>query len=431
MTNFPIDHFRRRSRSRDRWTIAVNATDRWIGNSIACGLLRWEDENRLLQRRRGRRDGREEDWEVRALTSNPESHHVRELKREGARVCETNYKDRSSLRDALRGVDWLVHVVESRRERVRDAEELAVAAREQGVRGVIVLSLRGADEKLTRTHREYHEIEKLWQKEVRNAVVLRVEFITQGFFLWSDNIQEESALNMTLDEERDRFVPIDLDDIVRAIEDIAWDREGYELDELESKHRHQVYNLTGRDSVSPGDIIDIINDNIRGEIYYERVNRNELRDYIRSLDGEGDDRYRRREFVDIEKRRRGEKRGREYDLRSFLPFNEIETEKVLDILLYIKEGREPDRVSDDFRRITGEEPRSIDEFFRENADEFTPGGRGAHRRRGRRGESRERRRESRERRRESRERRGRRGRRYDLVNKAHNRFQQSRFFAHL
>ncbi|CAG8544619.1 9768_t:CDS:2 [Ambispora leptoticha] len=309
----------------ERFTVAVNATESYCGNRTAF------DRN---------------------------SKHVRELEKEGAEVREVNYGDRNSLEHALRDVDWLVHLPESSRNAVRDAEELSRAAREKDVRGAIALSLLGADEERTKTHRDYHKIEKIIQDEVQNSSVLRVSWMSEAFLLWSENIREKCELDLNLDEKNDTIVPVDFEDFICAI--CALIRREFD----DRIHHHNVYSITGRDALNPRDIVDIINettnDRDKRRVRYRQVKRNDIREYLRNLDEDED---------------RGRERHRnEYDPRCFLPLNDREIEKILDILEYAKESDNAGRVTDDFRRLTGDEPRSVEDFFKNNRRDFEPRG---------------------------------------------------------
>ncbi|CAG8615603.1 19809_t:CDS:2, partial [Cetraspora pellucida] len=67
-----------------------------------------------------------------------------------------------------------------------------------------------------------------------------------------------------------------------------------------------------------------------------------------------------------------ERRRRDRHPRPFLPLSKYEIELILDVLDYVKEGK-ADRVSDDYKRITGKKPTRIKSFFEDNAESFRPG----------------------------------------------------------
>ncbi|CAG8512135.1 11157_t:CDS:2 [Ambispora leptoticha] len=251
----------------------VTATDRWMGNSLARGLLG-----------EGKRSG----WNFRALTRDADAEPLDDLRRFGAEIVEIDYEDQESLEDALRGTEFMVFVAESDRDRVRQAEALARAARKNEVKGAIVLSVRGVDEINTKTHRDYREMEKIWQEHVPCVAVFRLSFIDQGFFIWSQNIKEEGTINMTL-HERDQFTPVNLDDIVRSIRSMAF-YEGKLVDALDRRYHQKIFTLTGPDTVTPRDIVAAINTVIREtKVEYERVDRYDLADYLKNLHRYEDD----------------------------------------------------------------------------------------------------------------------------------------------
>ncbi|KAG9290400.1 hypothetical protein G9A89_007131 [Geosiphon pyriformis] len=388
-------------RHNKNWNIAVTSTDRYIGNTIARGLLCGsrrgrrdgdEDDYRRRRGQSGRRNenrarsevserrehrGGNEDFEVRALTQNLNDKNVQRLEYEGAEVRETDFDNDRSLDHALRNVDWLVWVAESNRDRVNKAEKLARAARRNDVRNVVVLSVIGANEGRTATHREFEEIERIWREEGRNVVILRSTILQQVFLLWSEQIQD-GYFSLPLDEDRDEFAPVNLCDVTGAIANIITENNRFRKD---SGRKHQVYELTGPESLSPGDIVDILNDTLgREQVEYEEVNPRELQDYLRSLNEghEGPrDRDNRRDGGHYQRGRRGDGyRGRfneENDPLDFLPIKEFEIEKILDLIEYARENKVSP--TDDIRRINGREPESLEEFFRENIEELEGDGR--------------------------------------------------------
>ncbi|CAG8677936.1 7125_t:CDS:2 [Ambispora leptoticha] len=315
--------------------IAVNATDRWVGNSIAHGLLKRENNY----------DDKE--TEIIALTRNPQSPNVKKLEREGAKIRETNYTKKESLERALQGVNTLVHLIEDDKNCVRFAEELVKAAKSQQVSNIILISFIGADEELTDVHRIAHNVEKLLEKEFQNYKIIRLNWTHQCFFYFTKSIQEEGIIKMTLDAENERLNPIDFSDIVRAIDDLVKNKEGC------ANEKKIIYNLTGYKAFTPKDLVTMINDAIRpGRVEYRRVNNEELARYFRTL--------------------RSERKDIEYDPRRFFPLSDFEIKKLLDLLCYVKNGRDAGKSFDDFKEITGKEPKPVDYFFKENANEFTP-----------------------------------------------------------
>ncbi|CAG8549188.1 4973_t:CDS:2 [Ambispora gerdemannii] len=280
MTTQIVLHDKKRvetDRTRCERDLTVTATERWMGNSLARGLLG---------------DRQRSDWNFRALTTDADAEPLDDLRRFGAEVVEINYEKQETLEDSLRGTEFLIFIAESDRDRVRQAEALARAARKNDVKGVIVLSVRGADEINTKTHRDFREIEKIWQAHVPCVAIFRSSFIDQGFFIWSQTIKEDGSLIMTL-HERDPFTPVNLDDVIRAIRSLAF-YEGKLVDALDRRYHQKIFTLTGPDVVTPRDIVAAINAAVRRDIQveYERVDRYELSDYLKNLHRyEDDDEY--------------------------------------------------------------------------------------------------------------------------------------------
>ncbi|CAG8594086.1 3032_t:CDS:2 [Ambispora leptoticha] len=342
---------KKRGAREDRITIAVSASERWIGNAIACGLM--------CERRSRYHD---EECHIIALTRNPDSRHIRNLERYGAEIRETDFDSKETLHEALCGVDWLVFVAESNKDRIKEGKRMAKAAKRQDVGGVIVFSLLGTDEEMTYTQRESHKMEKIWRKKMRNCVILRVGLLQETLLLWSRMIKQESMLSMMLDERRDKSVPVNFNDVIEAILHFVND------DEMDKRHRR--YDLTGPDAITPGAITDMLSSALRRDIEYEQISRGELEDYFRSLDERDQD------VDELEvNRRRGDDhyRGDNWEYLnpcSFLPMREIEIEIVCDILEFSMKANMSRYLSNDLQKLIHQDPISMYEFIEENTKEF-------------------------------------------------------------
>ncbi|KAG9290403.1 hypothetical protein G9A89_007134 [Geosiphon pyriformis] len=374
-------------------TFAISATDRWISNNITRALLStWRDQ-----------------WNIVALTNDCDDRHVRQLKQRGADVREINYGNTRDIERDLRDVDWLLFIAEANHDRVEQAQELARAANNAGVSGVIVLSLQGADRANTKTHRDYHEIERIWKDEIEGVTVVRISLLHESVWLWSQNIKENGELNWTLDQEDDEFAPISLDDVVDVIENLVAHKNGNLRDEPDQRDERQTYTLTGRDTLRGADVVDIINSVISGEVEYREVNRQQLENYLESLekwhdrddreDRDDDRESRRRSRRDSERqdgrfdrdnnRRGNQRRGRFDDegynyQRPYLPLRRTDVQLILDTFDFIQEGY--GRSTRDVREITGRDPEPLYNFFEENKEDFETERDGGRFGRGRRGD---------------------------------------------
>jgi uncharacterized protein YbjT (DUF2867 family) len=256
-----------------RRRVCITAAERWISNSISRGLLY---------------EHKRSECTLVALTRDARDPHLKELEKHGAEIEEIDYDNPDTIEDALRGCNFLIFVTESDKDRIKQAHMFAKAAKNSDLCNAIVLSLEGVDEGNQKTFRDYNEIERIWKDAVKTVTILRISWLQQALFLWSENVQEKGTINMTL-HERDQFVPLNLEDVVRSIRHLVT-YEGRVIDELDRRHHHKIYTLTGPDSITPRDLVEMINKAIRpdGEVEYDRVNRRELEEYFRSLDDDED-----------------------------------------------------------------------------------------------------------------------------------------------
>ncbi|KAG9285750.1 hypothetical protein G9A89_003429 [Geosiphon pyriformis] len=285
------DHDRDRDRDRDhdkRHNIVFTAAESWLSSSLARGLL---NERRFSN------------WNIRAVTRDLRNLHARELERFGAEVADINYNDQDSLRELLRGTYGLVYIPENHRNRVQMAETLSKAAKDANVKGVIMISVENADQDQTSTHRDYAEIERIWHDSLECVVIfshhpdshhyqilIRLPLVQQALWLWSDSAIDQGKIRLQL-QERDQFASVNLEDVVRSIRCLLLNANG-KLEGLEKNHHHKTYTLTGPNAISPRDIVETINRNIRRRekrVHFEEVDRREVEDYLRNLRENVDD----------------------------------------------------------------------------------------------------------------------------------------------
>ncbi|CAG8483205.1 13551_t:CDS:2 [Ambispora leptoticha] len=327
-------------------TIAITATDRFLGNSIVRGLLQLTDLT-------SSRDNHFLDVNVVALSSFPNDPNLNELAIAGVDIKKTDFEARDSLQRVLFDVDFLIVVPESNIDRVRDAEVLAKAARNQDIKSVIVVSIQGADVGRTQTHEEFRQIEKIWENEFESVVFL------------SDIIKEERTLHLTLDEETDDFALVNFQNVIEIIQTLVFDKNGRLLPQLSRKDEHRIYNLN-ENFYSPRDIIEDFNE-ITGNsntIDYKQVDRSFLRDLLKTI---RDDKA----FFHNDPNTRSEEFdcqriffNKTFDPRQFLPLRETEIDFIIHSLEFARDNNEASRVTNDVQEITQQRAVSLKQFFR-------------------------------------------------------------------
>jgi uncharacterized protein YbjT (DUF2867 family) len=350
--------------------ITVINADSFVGYQITRQLLR---EQRL---QRGERD-----LHVTATTAYGDNREVRErmekLKRLGANVQRIDYSSHASIERTIKNADWVIIVPENERDRVSSAVNVIEAVhkeqgrqqKERGGPSTLLISRVGADSK-HRYLKEYRDIEKKAEC-LHKLTTFRIDFVQETFWLWAPRIQDKNCFPLSV-HSNDKFAPVAIDDISKAVHNFITRSQGSQS-EYENK---QTYVLTGPESLSPEGIVRELNHATNGDVHYQKVSREDLRDYLRRLrDHEG---YAARAQRDLDDEEAEEMSG-DIDRRGCrIPppqISEVLIETFLDFLDLVNEGK-ADFVCEDLRKLIHEDGRRVEQFFRDNRNEFHHGSKG-------------------------------------------------------
>jgi uncharacterized protein YbjT (DUF2867 family) len=280
------------------------------------------------------------------------------LRRKGAEVCEIDYNDSGTLEDGVKDSKWIVLVVEKEQDRVDNAEALCDAIKHEHVSNVALMSTLGTGDSDCQTFTDFEHIEDAVKNCTDGWVILRLAFIQQLFYYWKKAVQEHSILSFSFHPDS-RFSPIHLDDVMNVFYKIAC--HGDVPRDIDAKHRHKTYTLTGPEAVDGFILADIISEAIdhRWLVRYIETSREQVELYLRSLG-----RRRDRNNMYSESRK-----DREYP-QPPTP-NETCIQFICDHFDYTNDGKS-DYVSGDVFRITGKPPVRSVWYFKQNADDFRP-----------------------------------------------------------
>jgi len=265
--------------TRDGCTLLITAVDNYIPFCIALSLLECLKGSSSSK------------VKVVVTAQDTDNVLVRRLKKKGAETREICYDDRQTVEDAVRGANVIVFFPEHDKERVRQARELADAAKdEDNLCGVMVNSIRGAGEGKQRLFKDYCEIEKIWKKETKSSssetclCVLRPSFLQDVMQLWSPHVEDCGTFNMT-PSPRTRFTPLAMKDYAHVIYEILAKAHDRTVIQIDRRHHNMCYTLTGPESISFREMTEMVNDAIGEEdrIEYEQVDEEELKEYLRNL----------------------------------------------------------------------------------------------------------------------------------------------------
>ncbi|CAG8484256.1 6419_t:CDS:2 [Paraglomus brasilianum] len=329
-----------RVHSRDQEIITITAADEWLGYCIADTLLGCHNRR----------------FKVRALCRDKDK--CERLRRKGAEVCEIDYDDRGTLDVGVRYSKWIVFVVEKEHDRVDKAEALCDAIKHAEVNNVALMSTLGTIDSDCPTFTDYEHIENAVKNCTDDWVILRLAFIQQLFYYWKKSVQEHSMLSFSIHPDS-RFSPIHLDDVMDSFREIAF--RGDVPRDIDAKHRHKIYTLTGPEAIDGFILADIISEAIdhRWFVRFMETSREQVERYLRSLGGKRD---RNNMYPEGRKER---------NYPPPPPPNEVCIDSICDHFDYTRAGKS-DYITGDVLRITGKPPVRAVWYFKENVDDFRP-----------------------------------------------------------
>ncbi|KAI8885847.1 NAD(P)-binding protein [Backusella circina FSU 941] len=178
----------------------------------------------------------------------------------GIQVCTVqDYNDKEALQDALYGVHHLVLATGNDKDRVTNTENLVKIAAALKVKNTICISHVGAVSTKHESLQDYTEIETVVMDYVHHHwTILRLDFIQQYFHHWATYIEKTSQILLPLAEDVS-ICPIHISDVCQVIETLLLDSTSCTpVQEINERHREQIYTLSGPESISGKNIVELL-----------------------------------------------------------------------------------------------------------------------------------------------------------------------------
>jgi len=238
-------------------------------------------------------------------------------------TCELEAEDKSKLVDKFKDVQDLYVIPPSSEEKVQCACNYIDAAKDAGVRFVLLLSNFKADRKDYFWGESFLKIEEHLKKSgIPSWTIIRANFYAQNLLLYKEQI---NAGELPLPTADGKFAPIDVNDIGKAASSILVDS---------SKHHNRVYTLTGPEAVDGFGIAATLSVIFGREIKYRNISKDDARKILQSQNVP------------------------EIEIRSLLSYYEL-----------VQNNMAAD-VTDDFMQLTGRPPKSMRQFCEAHKSEF-------------------------------------------------------------
>lgn len=245
-----------------------------------------------------------------------ESRQEAVLKNMNVKPCVVEAKDKKHLMENFRDVQDLFIIPSAADDKVEIAKHYIDAARESGVKFILLLSVWGADKADYTWGKQFNEIEEYLKKTMESDswCILRTNFYADNILLYADQIKQGY---LPLPTGQGRFAPVDLDDVGLAAKEILMNCQA---------HKGKTYVLTGPEALNGQQMAEKMSQVMGKQITFKDIEPEEAHRILKSQNIP------------------------ESEIRGFLDFYRL------------AKNNEVTDVSHDFQTILKRSPHKIDEF---------------------------------------------------------------------
>lgn len=259
---------------------------------------------------------------VRALVRKKEK--AAQLSETGVDVVIGDLDKPETLSEAFSGIDKAFILTPPSDRAPAQFSNALWAAKQAGVKHVFRLSAFGAGHDAPTINGRHHGLsDSELMASGLSWTIIRPHFFIQNLLMAAEGVIKDSTLYFALGEGR--MGMIDIRDIATFVAQLL----------KSTGHEGKIYTITGPDSVSMNDVAAALSAMLGREVRYQPVS---IKDALEELKTKGADQYTLNVLHDYFK---------EYSLNW------------------------GDVITDEFRNVTGSEPRSLNEALRDNLNSFT------------------------------------------------------------
>ncbi|KAI7895237.1 uncharacterized protein EV154DRAFT_536288 [Mucor mucedo] len=302
---------------------------------------------------------------------------LKRLEEMGAEIQEVNYKEEKKLGEALRNVHSVILIPENSSDRLKEAENLIKAAKQQEVEHFGLMSIVGVDRvhqnedansNEFRNLKEYHQIEKKVKETFGGDkhCICRHQIFNQVYYFLAPQIEGENKFPVPVKKDC-KWGSVNMIDVVEAVYRLArkqhqQQRNGKDVDTFYHKN---VYDFTMPRTLNGQDMAREVGQGLgREDLQFEQVSD---QDFKKQLERMRED----RRFKDRTDNNGKIEEGRDgwwsVPIGKFL--NEQNIETMMEFWRLANKGQQ-DNSSDDLKKILERHPQGLKEYFKTNREQF-------------------------------------------------------------
>ena len=182
-------------------------------------------------------------------------------------------------------------------------------------------------------------------------------------------IEDHGKLRLNVNEDS-KFSPVSMNDVLDASIKVACKNQNDEEFSVCDQYNQKTLQFTGRDAVSAREIANELSRAVEGrQIQFESISKEEMKQYFEQI--RQDQRMLLSSMQVFEKSSQDSQT--KHDKENLIPQGKYLTDPVINqTLSYLELVRENqvNQVTSDIRKVTGNEPISLKNFFKDNRDQF-------------------------------------------------------------
>ena len=248
----------------------------------------------------------------------------REIKSPRVKYIEGDIRKQGSLKKALEGVEHAFLLTSNSENLVKLEKSFIDSAKESGVKYVVKYSAAGAHPDSPSALLKRHGKSEQYLKDsgLRYAIIRPNIFMQHFVNLFGPDIRDEKKISLPANKSKCGYV--DIRDTTRLIANVI----------TQNGHKKRIYDITGPESLSCGDLSELFSNALGKKIAYENIKPKEFKKRMLSLG-----------------------------------VNERLAEEYTELCKLISEGLY-DEVTDWVYKVTEKQPRTFDEFIDDNISFF-------------------------------------------------------------
>jgi len=210
-------------------------------------------------------------FEIRAcLQPSQRVHQEAQLRPYKVQIVDIEPNDKTSLCNAFKGIETLIVIPCSETDKVKSGKNCLQAAKDCGVKCVILLSIVCADDADCPFANQFGELEQFCKELCfENCICVRSGYYMQNLLCYNEQLQKNC---LPLPIKSCKFPPVDVEDVGAIVAKIS---------ENCDQHKNKCYNLTGPECLSGQEMASTISKLANRQVEFRDITPEETKQILK------------------------------------------------------------------------------------------------------------------------------------------------------